>query len=326
MTNGKPVGRRGKALLIFPKSFYSFADIILNALSVVGYDVVVANDEYPMNMFGKILGNLRIFWLLSAITERVLYREHISNQFYDLVLIVKGRGISNRLLAKLHQSAATIVAYNFDSFSYNPAPLRWYKNVDKYCTFDYVDSEKYSIPLVELFSSLPVPEMPKRTFYDVSAILRNHSNRLKYLDAVLNVLPSEKTYIYIFELNILTFAINFLRNPVLYMRYWSNIHFKPLPYQDYVAVLKNSEFTVDYAHPKQSGITTRCFEALSVQTKIITNNSFVQYNAFFDDCNTVIFDGKTGLNDAQKHFESLKGSIPPRHHRTVSDFLGDLLA
>jgi hypothetical protein len=321
-----PVATGGKALLIFPKSFYSFAEGILKALSKTGYDVVVINDEYPINMIGKILGKLRVFWLLSAVTERIIYRKYVFNKRYDLVLIFKGRGMSSRLLKKIRQSSDRIVAFNFDSFTYNPSPLRWYRNVDKYCTFDYRDSKKYSIPLVELFSSLPVDNTPKRSLYNVSAILRNHSNRLKYLHAVLRILPKEKTYIYIFELNIFTFIFNFLRNPILYMKYWSNIHFKSLPYRDYVAVLKNSNFTVDYAHPHQSGITIRCFEALSAQTKIITNNGFVKHNAFFNDSNTVIFDGKTGREDARKHFESLRDSVPATHLRTVQDFLSDVLA
>src|ERR1700733_7663612 len=107
-----------KALLIFPNSFYSFADVILKAMTAKGYDVVVANDEYPKNAFGKILGKLRFFWLLSSFTERVLYREYIAGKHYDLILIVKGRGISNRLLGKFHRVCPRIVAYNFDSFGY----------------------------------------------------------------------------------------------------------------------------------------------------------------------------------------------------------------
>ena len=80
-------GRR--ALLIFPKSFYSFADVIRKGLAGLGYDVVLANDEYPQNMLGKIIGKLGMFSLLGALTERVLYRDFIAGQRYDLVLIVK---------------------------------------------------------------------------------------------------------------------------------------------------------------------------------------------------------------------------------------------
>jgi hypothetical protein len=326
MTDSDPAKKRRKVLLIFPVSFYSFVDQIQMALSTAGYDVVIANHEYPMNVVGKILGNLRMFWLLSIITERVIYRNYISDRHYDLVLVFKGRGLSRRLIEKLRQAAPRIVAYNFDSFTYNPGPLRWYKDVDKYCTFDYVDSEKYSIRLVELYSSVPSDETPKRSIYDISAILRNHSNRLKYLDAVLNVLSGAKTFIYILELNKITFVFNFLRSPFLYIKYWSKIHFRPLPYDRYVSVLQNSNFTLDYAHPKQSGITIRCFEALNTGTKIITNNGFVRRSPFFTDRNTVIFDGKGSSQEARAQFESVKDSVVMKRQRSVLDFLQDLLA
>jgi hypothetical protein len=326
MTSSHVEVKRREALLIFPLSFYSFADEIQKALSNEGYNVVAANHEYPANTIGKILGNLRIFWPLSVITEYVLSRDYLSGRYYDLVLIVKGRGISRQLIKKLRQASSKIVAYNFDSFGYNPSPLRWYMDVDKYCTFDYVDSKVYALPLVDLFSSVPADERPKRIRYDVSAILRNHSNRLKFLDAVLNIIPSGNTFIYVLELNIFTLIINFLRNPRLYIKYRTHIHFKPLPYAQYVSVLKDSNFTLDYAHPKQSGITIRCFEALSTQTKVITNNRFVKSNPFMGNENVIVFDKESSPMDVQKQFESIKSSTPVKYRRTVSDFLKDLLA
>jgi hypothetical protein len=326
MTNSHFEVKRRDALLIFPLTFYSFADEIIKALSNEGYKVVAANHEYPENMIGKILGNLRIFWPLSIITDRVLSREFISGRHYDLVLIVKGRGISRRLIKKLRQASSKIIAYNFDSFGYNPSPLRWYMDVDRYCTFDYVDSKKYSLPLVELFSSVHVDDGQKQSRYDVSAILRNHSNRLKFLDAVLNVIPGTRTFIYVLELNILTFILNFLRNPRLYIKYRAYIHFRPLPYAQYVSVLRDSNFTLDYAHPKQSGITIRCFEALSTQTKVITNNRFVKCSSAFSESNAVIFDAKIDPKVMRNNLESIWNAIPVRHHRAVSDFLRDLVA
>jgi hypothetical protein len=326
MSNDTFPAERGRALLIFPLSFYSFVQVIQKAMAALGYDVVVANHEYPNNALGKILGKLRVFWLLEAFTERVFRRDYIANKGYALVVIVKGRGMSTRLLQELHRVARRIVAYNFDSFGYNPAPLRWYKETDKYCTFDYVDADKHALSIVELFSSIPDGEAPKNVLYDVSAIMRNHSNRLRFLDAVLKLWPGNRNYIYIFEQNIFNFVINAVRNPGLYLKYWRNIYFKSLPYNDYVSVLRNSYFTLDYAHPKQSGITVRCFEALSVQTKIITNNRYIKRNPCFNDRNTIVFDGKTGVAEARNLFEKIKYDIVPGYHRTVSDFLRDLLA
>ena len=230
------------------------------------------------------------------------------------------------LIDAMRAANSRVVGYNFDSFAYNPSPLRWYRHVDKYRTFDYADADKHALPIVELFSSLPVDDEPKQIAYDLSAILRNHSNRLKYLDEVLELLPPGRSFVYIFEQNAVYFLFNFLKNPLLYAKYWKHIHFKALPYKDYVAVLKTSDFTLDYAHPKQSGITVRCFEALSAQTKIITNNGFVKRNALFNDANTIVFNRDTGPDGVDERYRALKRSSVPKHHRTVATFMEDLLA
>ncbi len=324
--SGASAGARGRALLLFPLSFYSFGSVLEKTLTAIGYEVTLANDEYPANFFGKILGKLGLFALLSRLTEREIRRSYLCGERYDLVVIVKGRGMGRSLLDAMRAADSRVVAYNFDSFPYNPSPLRWYRHADKYCTFDYVDADKHALPIVELFSSLPVEHEPKQIAYDLSAILRNHSNRLKYLDDVLMLVPPGKNFIYIFEQNPVYFAFNFLRNPLLYIRYWKYVHFRALPYKDYVAVLKASDFTLDYAHPKQSGITVRCFEALSAQTKIITNNGFLKRNAFFNDANTIVFNRDTGPDGVVERFRALKGSSVQKYHRTATTFMEDLLA
>jgi len=322
-----PPGTRSKALLIFPLSFYSFVEVIKEALTELGYDVIVANHEYPDNAFGKILGKLRIFWLLEAITQQIFHRNYIKNKRYSVAIIVKGRGISKRLLRELHTVATRIVAYSFDSFDYNPAPLRWYKNVDNFYTFDYLDADKYSLSVVELFSSIPpLAQAPQHRAYDISAILRNHSHRLKYLDKVRELWPNKTYYIYIYEQNIVSFLLNLIRNPMLYWKYRTHIHFEALPYNHYVSILRNSFFTLDFAHPKQSGITVRCFEALSVQTKVITNNRYVIRSPYFDEDNTIILRADAQLRQATATFDRIRDNFVEARPRTVYDFLGDLLA
>src|SRR6516225_6601744 len=173
-------GTRGRALVLFPLSFYSFGSVVAKALTEVGYQVTLANDEYPANVFGKIAGKLGLFGFLSHLTAREIRRRYLCDGRYDLVVIVKGRGMGRSLLDGMRAAKSRVVAYNFDSFAYNPSSRRWYRYADKFCTFDYVDADRQSLPVVELFSSLPIDDEPKRIVYNLSAILRNHSNRLKY--------------------------------------------------------------------------------------------------------------------------------------------------
>jgi hypothetical protein len=314
-----------KCLLIIPESFYSYSIVLKKSLMTFGYSVTISNDEYPANGLGKIMGKLRIPLLL-RITNKIIIEKYLSEQSYDIILIFKGRGLSVQLINKLKEVSAFVVGYNFDSFKYNVAPLKWFKHLNKFYTFDYLDAEKYDLPIIELFSSLPLENKIKSPSYEISAIVRNHSNRLTYINTVLSILAAKEIYIYIFEQNIFTFFKNFMRSPLLYIKFWKYISFKPLSYDEYCRVLLESNFTIDFAHPTQSGITIRCFEALSAQTKMITNNSFVSRYKYFNEENTIVFNEKSVPAVLKNKYEKIKDVIPEKHNRTINQFIGELLS
>jgi hypothetical protein len=312
-------------LLISPKSFYSFSHYIKDELISLGYTVTLINEEFPEGMSGKILARLSQP-LLSIITDRIITKRYLNGKTYDLVLIIKGRGMSKKMLRRLLQKSKKVIGYNFDSFDYNKASLKWYRYATRFFTFDYRDAERYCLPVVELFSSISKKNNTKTTQYTVSAILRNHSDRLNYVHHVLNTLRIKNHFIFIFEKNIFTFVFNFLRNPFLYLKYKKYISFKPLSYNDYIDVLQKSNFTIDYAHPKQSGITIRCFEALSTGTKIITNNSYVNRNGNFNESNTVIYNKDGDKEVFKKQFQNILKTKINIYNRTIKNFLMELLS
>jgi hypothetical protein len=270
------------------------------------------------------MGKLHIPLLL-PITKHVISNNFLKKKKYELVLIIKGRGMSVSLINELKTVSPKVIGYNFDSFSYNSAPLKWYKYTNKYFTFDYRDAEKYTLPIVELFSSVSDKINRKQKEYELSAILRNHSERLNYTNSVLNIINPKKFFIYIYEKNIFTFLINFINSPILYLKYMKHIKFKPLSYEDYIDVLNKSTFTIDFAHPKQSGITIRCFEALSTQTKIITNNLFVKKNKHFNNQNTIIYSSKNNKKNLKTQYTSMFNNKIKKYKRTIYDFIKDLV-
>jgi len=291
----------------------------------MGYEVTVSNHEYPDSVIGKIMGKLHIPLLL-YITDNVISRRYINGELYDVILIVKGRGISIPLMKKLKQVSPKIVGYTFDSFQFNRAPLNWLNYANHYYTFDYRDGEQYSLPIVELFSSMSENNEPKSFEIEISAILRNHSDRLRYISKVFTNLPVENKYIYIFEQNLFTFIGNFIWNPFLYIQYFKYIFFKPLPYAEYARIMRKSNFTIDFAHPKQTGITIRCFEALSSQTKIITNNPFVSRYRYFDQNNTIVFTNSSDPTILKDQYRKIREHLSDNHNRTIIDVINDLIS
>ncbi len=315
-----------KCLLIIPKHFYSFQKHFYNHLSELGFTVTISNDEYPDNTIGKILGKLRLplrrFW-----TRRYINNKFIINSEYQLVLIFKGRGVDRKLIEMLRKVSPQVIAYNWDSFKFNPCPLEWYKLTTKYCTFDHKDSLEKQIPLVELFTTINLKDKnPKNIRYNYSAVFRNHSGRLKYLDEIVKRLDIDEDdiFIYIFEHNIFYKIYNFLKNPLVYLKYKEFIHSTSLSYDKYLDVLTASEYTIDYAHPHQTGVTMRCFDALNTKTKIITNNPYILESVYFKDSSPIVFDGSSNL-DSKVVAEHSRQKLFFQT-RTIEDFFSDLLA
>ena len=329
-----------RCLLILPRGFYGFASVLTRGLAALGFDTTVVNDEYPESLFGKVISKLGLR-LSQAITRRQLNRRVLSGRQYDLILVIKGRGLDAATAASLLQHGRSVVGYHFDSFGFDRGPARWLGCLPRVCTFDYRDAEAHGLPVVELFSSMPAApasDGPRR--YTVSAVLRNHSQRLAYLDQVLAALgglgargglAQADAFIYIFEANALTFLANFLRHPRLYLKYRRFISRQALPYDRYVAAIAGSAFTIDYAHPKQTGITIRCFEALSAGTRIITNNPSVMKSRLFSADNALVFN-PSPTDDARAEGAALRqevaarsGHQPAAWRRTVDDFLRELI-
>lgn len=312
-------------LLIIPRHFYSFEKHIREALEAKGYAVTVSNDEYPEGTLGRILGKLQIP-LVFPITYRTISARFLKGRRYDLALIFKGRGISERLLAEMRPSVGRIVGYNWDSFRLNRAPLRWYKAVDKYYTFDYRDADRWSLPVIELFSSSATVAEKPAAKYQLSTVVRNHSSRIGHIDKVISILQPESVFISIFELNLFTFVFNFLRNPRLYFKYRRHISFRPLSYAEYSEVMRASEFTIDYAHDTQTGITMRCFEAINMKTKIITNNPYMSRSRHFDQADYVIFEEDSSSASLVEAYNASRAQPYASKPRTIADFIDELVA
>lgn len=313
-------------LLILPRSFYSFARLFGTALRELGYEVTEANEEYPENPVGKIMAKLDLD-IARRITRRVVNRRFLAGRRYDLVIIIKGRGVGPRLVADLKRHADRVVGYHFDALAYDRATERWAEGIDRVSTFDYRDAEQKGWPLVELFSAEKPPASGQPIAIGYSAIMRNHSNRLRYLDRVVRALGIEPddAFVYIYEQDVRSLALNFLKHPRLYLRWRKHIYRTPLSYDEYRRVLATSDFTIDYAHPKQSGLTMRSFEALANGAKLITNNPNIRRSPHFTGAHAVVFDGGVESGELTAQIVGWTGTRPSARWRSATDCLNEII-
>lgn len=321
MTHARPQ----RCLLIAPLTFYSFHRTISAALEKRGYQVDTLNEEFPDNVFGKIMGKLALPVLrrttLAGLKARLDKRPH-----YDLLLIIKGRGLGPDVLRYLRTRAQRIVAYNFDSFRYNPSPRDWHHLTDRYATFDIDDARRTGLPLVHLFCAVPSSPDGAERIFDISIIMRVHSDRLRQTRRLLEALPDGwKPFVFLFESSRLTLLLGIIRSPHHYWRLRRYISLKPLPYSEAIMRLGQSRVTFDYAHPDQSGITVRCFEAQGLGTAILTNNLAAVDSGLFEEGGIAHLPASARAEEIQQLLIKLIAHPPRPAARTLDDFLDDLI-
>lgn len=311
-------------LLVMPLHFYSFGRIIGRALEEMGYEVTEANDEYPQNPFGRIIAKLDLpvarWW-----TRRIFRERFLQQKRWDLVLIVKGRGIGPELVTDMKDCATRVVGYHFDALTYDRSCQRWGSSVDRVTTFDFRDAREMGWPVVELFSAQAPITPPPPLRYRISAIQRNHSDRLAFLDRVMTTLGTDDSFVFLYEKGIISLSMNALRNPRLYWKWRKHISFKALTYAEYVDALSSSDFTLDYAHPMQTGSTMRSFEALALGVKLITNNPHTVESPHFDDRNCVGFTLDGDPAELLAKVDALRGHRPGTFQRSPAMFLAEVI-
>jgi hypothetical protein len=282
------------------------------------------NEEYPSNTFGKILA--RTVLRLARISTLAALRRHLRMASrYDLVLIVKGRGMSREAIRLLNHHADRVVAYTWDSFDYSPSPLDWKDETDRFATFDIEDSEKHGLPLVHLFTGTTSRRQPDQPDYDLSIVMRVHSQRLQYVDRALRSLQEHRVFVFLYAGSLFTYIPFALRAPLAAFRLRRYIFHKSLGYEEAMDAIANSKATLDYAHPLQSGITVRCFEALSMGVPVITNNPHLAGAGVFDKDSVATFPLDGDPQRLPEIIANLGQGKSRQTIRTMDDFITDLL-
>lgn len=290
-----------------------------------GFDVHIANDIYPLGLIGSIMGKLRIP-LVFTTTYRHIKKKFLKDKKYEVAVIIRGRGISDRLIKEIRKKVPRIIGYNWDTFDFNAAPLGWYRDTDKYYTFDYADADKHHIPVLELFSAIPALTGTKAIKYDISAVGKNYPGRLRYIHRVLEVIKPQRVFIRLHENNIFYLLRNFFASPILYLKYRKYITMSPLNDTDYLDAIGAAEFTIDYAKKGQTGITMRCYEAINLKTKLISNNTYITRSACFNQNNTVVF-GEAEPNAALTNaYNQCQKTGFAKEGRDINAFVNGLLA
>lgn len=284
-----------KALLISPDTFGYYKKIRLT-LEQKGYSVNWINLVKYTGIFGRIIQRL-----FPQLLEKKLDRYFLDNisksGHYDLIIIIKGEGVSERILKVIKDDypQSKKIFYAWDSLSNINFDINEYLFFDSIKSFDHAD-----IAINGYIKHLPL-------FYDKKDISSHssdidmgaffvgtlHSNRFNEINRISKQVEANlqlKSFLYFYYPN----KILFLLAKVVFSNFRpinaKYIRFEKLPFEGVMNKMMRSSVVIDICHPGQSGLTMRTIECIGTKKKIITNNSSILKYDFYKPENIYLLD------------------------------------
>lgn len=299
-----------RILLITPR-FYGVEKKIKSVLEESHYEVVwIENKTLPFDYHGtnsklKLLRKVYSFFAFPR--ERYLKNElkSISNLRFDIILSINAHIICPYLFRRLKSISPrlTSVLYLWDSFS----KFNWsdeLKLFTKVYTFDSADAEKYRLIYKPNFYIKNDYILSFETKHDLMFVGKFNPERLALLDRILNLSTSDRIVYYVklwpgykivlhnrlvynilrkFKINgawVKNYLLNFeAMEGVLKREYFLS---ESLNYDEIQSHSLSSNVILDIPFRDQTGYTHRLIEALANGKKIITTNSEIRKEAFFN--------------------------------------------
>ncbi|MDT0627737.1 hypothetical protein [Alteromonas sp. W364] len=288
-----------KILFISPEAF-GYYNKIIKGLNQAGYSVDWLHQIPSENPFVK--GFIRLFPSLGEKLSNRYFNNNIEwNKSYDIVLVIKGEGLSSEMLEKLRKtnSAALFVFYNWDSFENSKSAIKKLRFFDTVKSFDSYNAKKMSnVELLPLFHSIDDKDARDMNSLDYSSFFAGtvHSNRFSKINELSKLIQSvskKPSFLFFFYPSRLIFLVNKLFKKEFRDIPISSISFKKRTTEDLIDKMKSATVVVDICNENQHGLTMRTIEAVGLRKKLITNNKEIVNYPFYHCNNVLITEGLT---------------------------------
>lgn len=313
--------------VIAPKSF-NFEGLVVSGLEQLGADVRYYDERPDNSTIGKVL--LRVFPGL----VRVKITKHYKNIFNDAedfkpdsLLIIRGELLPNWFVPKIREvnPRVKIYFYTADSIANNhtaAVKLNWF---DRAYTFDPIDAARYDLSYLPLFYN-PALETSQKSWesrkYDVSFLGTLHSDRQQIVSKSLSLLGNPKNKFLYYYSHAWWVSVYLMRYGLKFafdqLKYTST---NPLPRNEMVSVFKETRVMLDVHHPGQNGLTHRTIEALAAGCKLITTNSNIVNEPFYDDQCIQVIDRSQPTIDPKFLTEPRKLDIKKLRYLRIDNWL-----
>jgi hypothetical protein len=289
-----------KSILFIAPKFHDYHLLIIVKLEILGY-IVKFYPERDYSFLFKIINNIFNKHLIKyQINHYKKIIRNIKGIPFDYLFVIRGFMMDASFIKdfKVFNPSAKTLMYQWDSNKTNP-----FENVidefDHVYSFDYEDCENFKkINYLPLFYTDDIEnskDINMETVYDFffmgTYIPERYAAVLSFMQYIKETKYSLKTYIHIPFTSLLK---EYLAGNRLDKEIVSIYH---LPRSMYIDLLQKSKIVVDVSNANQTGLSMRIIEALALGKKILTNNSNIIKDKYYNTNNIFIFDTKKPIID-----------------------------
>lgn len=283
---------KNKKVLFLGYEYFDYHIAILNALTKECADVryfSVMNYNFKYSLLRRF--SQKMFLRYNRNHGNSILKK-IQKQKFDYVLVIDGKQLDNNFYVSLRNQMkdAKFINYHWDAVRINELGRSIIDLVpffDKVYSFDSLDCEKYDkLNYLPLFYKQKYAKK-KEKIHDLSFVGSiTKYRRYEYVKKVEKYCSNNDiSFKYYLKISLRDY-IKFLING----KFMTNINFRNISYSKIQEIYSSSKVVVDLPNQIQSGLTMRVIEVLADGLKLLTSNSAIQHESFFDKKNINIID------------------------------------
>lgn len=285
-----------KTILYLNHDFFIYDRAIAEELRRRGYEVLfrkfVRQAGFMDRRRCKKQGILPAQYASNRCQSSILSELSKKKKFVDAVLVTSGQAMTEDTLKALHQMypQAKFIWNLWDSIN----EIDHFEAIQKYfdilISFDKIEAERYGFVYSPDFYIKEAFAAQKKYDYCFVATYTEYRNRV--LQDMLSQIQGKNNFIYLKETpnNRIVPTIRrifFGEEKKLAER---NIYYQALDYDAMLEIFAESRCIIDIAHPGQTGLSMRPFEAMAVKSKLLTTNKTIDGYDFYQADNIYIGD------------------------------------
>lgn len=280
-------------LLLTPKLNDYHVDIEENLKSKGHYVKWYCSNQVGNNL-DKLLNRIDKNYLINKFDKYIesIIADNKESEFDKVLLIFGGNNFRKKHVCALRSAFkhAEFIYYNWDSIANYPEIKNFYKEFDRYYSFDQDDCNKYGFSFLPLFYCNKYENV--EPIYDLFTIMSYNANKERGYKSIKKVLPDNLREVeYLYTPNRIKIMIDeILKKSYLTSISFNKLHFEPMQRNEVYKMIQKSRVVLDTPRENQNGLTMRTFETLNQQRKLITTNTNIKKYEFYCEDNVYVVD------------------------------------